>query len=280
MKDREELFNPQHYWEKRLLAHPDITGVGFLGLSPSFVEYQYHLRRYQVELILRHYGLADLRGRSVLDIGSGTGIWLDFWHRHRASSVAGLDFAQPSIDRLRIQFPNDLIVQTDVSVIPLPLPDSVRFDVVSAFDVLLHVVEPDSFRRAIANLALRCKPGGWLIISDPILQGRGYIPPYTYAVHNKVRSLAEYRDTLKSQGFAIESIRPATVLLNTPLEAPNFLAFIALAVFWKTTVLWGRSDRLARLLGPIAAMVDKLVCRLCSDGSSPGSKILVARKLN
>ncbi len=109
MKDREELFNPQHYWEKRLLAHPDITGVGFLGLSPSFVEYQYHLRRYQVELILRHYGLADLRGRSVLDIGSGTGIWLDFWHRHRASSVAGLDFAQPSIDRLRIQFPNDLI---------------------------------------------------------------------------------------------------------------------------------------------------------------------------
>src|SRR5712691_3717049 len=280
MKDREELFNPQHYWEKRLLAHPDITGVGFLGLSLSFVEYQYHLRRYQVELILRHYGLTDLAGRSVLDIGSGTGIWLDFWHRHGASSVAGLDFAQPSTERLRKQFTNDLIVQSDVSVVPLSLPDTMHFDVVSAFDVLLHVVDPDSFRRAIANLAHHCKPGGWLMISDPILHGMGYIPTRSYAVHNRVRSIAEYRDVLALHGFAIDSIRPAAVLLNTPLEASNRLAFTALAVWWRATALWGKSDLLASLVGPITTRVDQLACRLYSAGNSPGSKIIVARKLD
>src|SRR6266849_3652130 len=123
MEEHVEQFNPHRYWEQRLQAHPDITGVGFLGRSPIFVEHQYRLRMYQVELILRHYGLTDLAGRSVLDIGSGTGIWLNFWHQHGASSVAGLDFAQPSIDRLRIQFPNDSIVQSDVSVVPLQMPD-------------------------------------------------------------------------------------------------------------------------------------------------------------
>lgn len=278
MIEHEELFDPRSYWEQRLKAHPDITGVGYLGLSPKFVEYQYRLRIYQVETILRHYGLTDLAGRSVLDIGSGTGIWLNFWHRHGASRVAGLDFAQPSIDKLKTQFPNDLIVQSDVSVAPLPLPDTMRFDVISAFDVLLHIVDPENFRCAIANMAYHCAPGGWLIISDPILQGLGYIPARAYAVHNKVRSVTEYRDVLELHGFAIDSIRPATVLLNTPLEAPNRLAFTALTVCWKATALWGSSNILARLVGPIASKIDQFICRLCSDGNSPGSKIIVAQK--
>src|SRR5438067_6976982 len=94
MKEHEETFDPQHYWEQRLQAHPDITGVGYLGRSPRFVEQQYRSRMYQVELALRHYGLANLAEHSVLDIGAGTGIWLKFWHRHGGSFRAGLDFAQ------------------------------------------------------------------------------------------------------------------------------------------------------------------------------------------
>jgi 2-polyprenyl-3-methyl-5-hydroxy-6-metoxy-1,4-benzoquinol methylase len=279
MEELEENFDPLCYWEQRLQAHPDITGVGYLGRSPKFVEYQYRSRMYQVELILRYCGLSDLAGRAVLDIGSGTGIWLNFWHQHDASCVAGLDFAQPSVDRLRTQFPNDLIVQSDVSVVPLQLPDTMRFDVISAFDVLLHIVDPESFRHAIANLAYHCVPGGWLIISDPILHGMGYIPTRSYAVHNKVRSVAEYRDVLAEHGFIIDSIQPATVLLNNPLESPNRLIFMVHEAFWKTTKLWGRSNILMNhLVGPIVFKLDQLACRLCSDGNSPGSKIIIAHK--
>src|SRR6266487_2829871 len=116
MIEHEELFNPRHYWEQRLQAYPDITGVGYAGLSPKFVELQYRSRMRQVELALRHHGLADLSKHSVLDIGSGTGIWLNFWHQHGASQVVGLDFAQPSVDRLKAQFPDDVIAHADVSV--------------------------------------------------------------------------------------------------------------------------------------------------------------------
>jgi 2-polyprenyl-3-methyl-5-hydroxy-6-metoxy-1,4-benzoquinol methylase len=279
MEELGERFNPQHYWEQRLLAHPDITGVGYLGLSPKLVEYQYRIRMYQVELILRHYGLTDLAGRSILDIGSGTGIWLKYWHQHGASHVVGLDFTQTSVNKLRTQFPNDLIVQADVSVAPLPLPDTMHFDIISAFDVLLHIVDPDNFRRALANLASYCTPGGWVIITDPIQQGLGYVPVRKYGVHSEVwRSFAEYRDVLAEHGFVIESIRPAQILLNGPIEAPNHLAFKALTANWRATMLWGRSNILAHLLGPIAFRVDQLACHLCSDGNSPTSKILVARK--
>lgn len=214
METREGLFAPQHYWEQRLLMHPYITGVGYLGRAPKFVEYQYRMRMYQVESILRYYGLTDLEGRSVLDIGSGTCIWLNFWHQHGASCVVGLDFAQPSIDRLKTQFPNDLIVQADVSVAPLTLTETMGLDVISAFDVLLHIVDPNGFR------------------------------------------------------------------LNNPLEAPNRLAFTALAAYWKTTELWGNSSILTRLIGPIVTKIDQLACGLCSDGNSPGSKSLLLINVN
>lgn len=279
MQKLEETFNPLHYWEERLQAHPDITGVGYLGRSPRFVEQQYRSRMSQVELALRQYRLADLTGRSVLDIGSGTGIWLKFWHRHGARSVVGLDFAQPSVDRLRTEFPDDLIVKADVSTAPLPLPAAMRFDIISAFDVLLHIVDAEGLRQAISNLAHLCQPGGWLVISDAIVQGQGYVPTHTYAVHNKVRTVAGYKEVLKEHGFTIDSIRPATVLFSNPLEAPNRLAFLALSLGWKATGIWGRANVPASLLGPIAIRADQLACRLCTHGHSPSAKIIFARRM-
>lgn len=280
MVEQEETFNPQRYWEQHLQAYPGIRGVGYTSRSSQFLELQYRSRMRQVELALRHYGLTDLAGRSVLDIGSGTGIWLDFWHRHGVGRVVGLDFAQPSIERLQEQFPDDLIVQADLSVVPLPLPDAIRFDVISAFDVLLHIVDPDGLRRTIVNLAHHCAPGGWLIISDAVVQGRGYVPTCSYAIFNKVRLVTEYRDVLAEHGFAIDSIWPATVLLGNPLEAPNRLTFLAFSAWWKATGLWGRSDMFAGLVGPGVVKADQIACRLCSGGNSPTAKMIFARKLD
>ena len=278
MTEQVGTFNPQHYWEQRLQTHPGITGVGYLGFSRKFLEHQYCSRMHQMELILRHYGLVNLAGRSVLDIGSGTGIWLNFWHQHGASHAVGLDFAQPSIDSLKAQFPNDLIVQADVGIMPLPLPDTIRFDIISAFDVLLHIVDSDNLQRAIANLAHHSAPGGWLIISDQIVQGQRYLPKRSYSVHDKLRTASELRDVLEAHGFVIDSVWPATVLLNRPLEARNRLAFLALMAWWKATVRWGRSDKLASLLGPFAVKADRIVCRFCSNSHSPTAKIIVARR--
>jgi len=280
MEEHEEAFNPKRYWEERLQAYPGITGVGYLGRSPQLLEQQYRSRMRQVELALGHYGLADLAGRSVLDIGAGTGIWMNFWHQHGAGCVAGLDFTQSSVDRLNEQFPDDLIVHADVSVSPLPLADTIRFDIISAFDVLLHIVDPNSFQRTIANLAYYCAQGGWLVISDPIVQGHGYVPRRSYGIHNKVRSIAEYQEVLSTYGFVIDSIWPTTVLLNNPLEAPNRLVFLALSTWWRATRFWGYSNLFTSLLGPVAIKADQLACRLCTDGRSPTAKMIFARKVN
>jgi SAM-dependent methyltransferase len=270
-------FDARHYWEERLRAHPDITGVGYLGLSPRFIEVQYHARREQIEKALRQYHLSNLSGRSVLDVGSGTGIWLDFWRRHGPDRLVGLDFAQPSVDRLRKQFPDLTIVQADLSVIPLPLPEESRFDVISAIDVLLHIVDPEGFQRAIANLAQHCAPGGLFIISDPIVQGKGYVPPRS-STYDKVRTLATYQEVLEANGFTIESVRPSNILVNTPLEASSYRAFRAWKFLWRVTCRWGRSNALSTWLGPGMRVVERAARIFYPGASGPSAKMIFARK--
>ncbi len=274
-----EVFDPLHYWDERLQTHPGISGVGYLGRSSRFLEVQYQARKREFELALRQYDLTNLVERSVLDVGSGTGIWLNFWHRHGAKQVVGVDFAQSSVDRLKTQFPDDLVVLADLSILPLPLSDTMRFDIISAFDVLLHIVSPDGLRHAISNLSDHCLSGGWLIISDSIVQGCGYVPMQNGAVHMKVRSLAEYREVLEEYGFVIDSIRPATVLLSSPLEATNRLSYLMFLTYWKTTGLWGRSSLLSNLIGPLIIRGDQIACRLFPRENAPGPKLLFAQKV-
>jgi 2-polyprenyl-3-methyl-5-hydroxy-6-metoxy-1,4-benzoquinol methylase len=250
-------FDSQKFWEERLRNYPDITGVCYAGLSLPFVELQYRSRMRQLERGLRRSHLLDLSGRSVLDVGAGTGAWMQFWQAHGAAQVDGLDFAQPSVDQLKQQFPAALVVQADLSISPLPLPPERRYDIISAFHVLLHIADPAGLGRALANLAHHTAPGGWLIISDAIVQGRGYLP-IRQSSYDKVWTLADYEELLKAHGFALETIRAETVLFDNPLEAPNRFMFKALRAVWMVTRSWGRRDRWSRLLGPLMLGVERL----------------------
>jgi 2-polyprenyl-3-methyl-5-hydroxy-6-metoxy-1,4-benzoquinol methylase len=271
-------FDAATYWEERLRSHPDITGVGFLGRSKRFLELQYRQRTRQLESGLRSNGIANTSGFSVLDAGAGVGIWLDFWHRHGAGKVAGLYITQTSVDMLKKRFPEDQVLRADLSVSPLPMDDDARFYIISAIDVLHHIVDPTGFNRAIANLAHHCTPGGWLITSETIVEGRGYVRPKLHTEHDTVRTLKEYRDVLEEHGFVINSVSPATVLFNNPIEAPNRLTYRMLSVWWKQSRRLERSDALLRLTAPELLLIDRFLCRISTGHTAPTTKLIFARK--
>lgn len=271
-------FDAATYWEQRLRSHPDITGVGFLGRSKQFLELQYRQRIRQLKSKLRSNGLTNISGYSVLDAGAGIGIWMDFWHRYGANKVAGLDITQTSVDMLKIRFPEDQVVRADLSVSPLPINEDAHFDIISAIDVLHHIVDPAGFSRAIANLAQHSVPGGWLITSETIVEGRGYVRPKLHTEHDTVRTLDEYRNVLEANGFVIHSISPATVLFNNPIEAPNRLIYRALNAWWRVSKRWERSELLVRLGGPLVLEIDRFLCRVCTGRTAPTTKLIFARK--
>jgi 2-polyprenyl-3-methyl-5-hydroxy-6-metoxy-1,4-benzoquinol methylase len=117
---------------------------------------------------LQHFlGVTDLKGKSFLDIGSGSGLF-SLAARRLGAHVHSLDYDSDSVactEGLRQQFnPNDPLWTTaQGSVLQNEtLPPAASFDVVYSWGVLHHT---GNMWLAIENAAARVKVGGTLIIS-------------------------------------------------------------------------------------------------------------------
>ena len=207
-----DSFRPDAYWEERLRAHGDERGVGDIGLSRSYNSYLYKVRRHVFRRLLRQLPLAP-GDTSVLDIGSGTGVYVDEWHRWGAREVAGSDITQIVVDRLSHRFPADRFLKLDIGGADLNGLQPKSREVVSAFDVLFHIVDDVRYEQAIQNIASLIVPGGWFLYSDNLVRKGSRITHYVS------REEGTILETLGRNGFAVRKRVPMFVLMNDPVRS-------------------------------------------------------------
>jgi len=204
-------YRPREFWDRRLSEQFDLRGTGESGLSIAYNQACYALRAATLDRCLRDHGV-DPRGRTVLDVGCGTGFFTAFYLA-RGAKVTGIDIAPTSIERLRARHPEATFVLADVSETPAPG----RYDLVNAFDVLYHVVDEGRWEAALAHLADAVVPGGLLLVTDT------FMAPRAEAAHNRMRPLERYRAVLEPRGYRLSAPRPTHVLLNRHLGPLRFL---------------------------------------------------------
>lgn len=204
-------YKPQEFWDQRLSEQFDLRGTGETGLSLAYNEACYTLRREVLDRALADVGF-DPRGRSVLDVGCGSGFWTDYYLR-RGAVYTGVDISSVSVERLAGQYPQSRFIHRDVSEVAL----TERYHAVNAFDVLYHITDDARWEAAVRNLAGAVEPGGRLLITDAFSDmGR-------VAEHNVMRPLARYMGLLAPLGFQQEWFRPTHVLLNRDLGPWRFM---------------------------------------------------------
>jgi len=107
-----------------------------------------------------------LKGRLVLDVGTGVGRWVPFLLGRGAARVIGIDIERERLLRASERQLGAAASFGLASAARLPFPDS-TFDFVSSVAVLLHL-DYESKERAIAEIARITKPGGYVGIIELI----------------------------------------------------------------------------------------------------------------
>ena len=206
-------FNPREYWEKRLKSNLDLQGVGHHRFDLEYNKRLYAAQKDCMDILVDRCHL-PITDKHIIDIGSGTGFYLEYYEALRPASLTGVDITQCSIEYLQKKFPNGRFFQQDIAEKNLQMSE--KFDIVSAMGVLYHIVEEDKFSQAVTNLCQLLNPGGFVIISDTFRES--YIPS---ARHAHFRGLNKYQGLFADQQVKITEIISLYYLLNR-----SFLPFI------------------------------------------------------
>jgi SAM-dependent methyltransferase len=205
-------YDAADYWENRLRGSVALDKVGYLGLGKHYNQWLYRVRERVFRKTIRSLGV-NLADCSVMDIGSGTGFYVRLWKDHGAKHVAGLDITTAAVEHLKSRFPDVSFYKADITDAFLPL-GKLHFDVISAFDVLFHIVDDVKYRNAIANIGSLLKPGGLFLFSDMFTHSE--VAP---SGHVWFRPLGLTKEVLHQCGFKVLRRSPIFVMMNEPTDS-------------------------------------------------------------
>lgn len=265
---------PGEYWSRLHGESHDESVVGYPELPVSLNRAIFAALVASTSRMLADHGLLRRPGR-VLDVGSGTGIWLEFWQRAGADEIVGCDLAEGAVEHLRSIYPRLRIERADIGALEPPFDD--QFDVVSAIAVLLHIVDEQRWRQAVSNIARLVRPGGHVVLVEPIIVHRWWGPPAQDGSNSSVRTRAAWVAAARDGGLELIDLRPATVLLSNVIDTRTRRGFAAMWTYWGLLqrLTHGR-EWAGRALGAALGALDGPLRRALPHG--PSSKLLLLRR--
>jgi len=148
------------------------------------------------------------------------GFYLKFYAESGVTQLTGVDLSSVAVARAKEMFPQYHLFQHDITE-PLPIPAK-SFDLVTAIDVLYHIVDDLKWEHALDHLCSLIAPNGVFVFTDKFPKRQVY---QTFP-HVRRRPLEMYAKVLRGHGLTIKAIRPVFVFMDDPLPEgePRWLA--------------------------------------------------------
>jgi len=199
-------FDTQKYWEQRLQTRLNLRGTGHKALSLENNAWLYQSQRDCMDRLVDRNGI-EISGKSVLDIGCGTGFYVEYFQNRQAGQIFGIDITETSVQYLKRTFPTATFIAGDISSVEPPLRG--QFNIVSAIGVLYHILNEARFQQALMNICQLLAPGGYLFISDSF-----HKPLLPSARHAYLRPLQAYQPYLTQHKIDILAVQPIYYFSN------------------------------------------------------------------
>jgi SAM-dependent methyltransferase len=266
-----EPFDARAYWA-RLHEESSLRSVGQSGLPVQLNRHLYAIARRNVLAFVRRHGIVDPPPRRVFEAGAGTGFWVALWTSLGAATVDGCDLVPAPVERLQAEFPGSFAAGDLAD--PGVVPADGSYELVTAMNVLLHILDDDRFAAALRNLAGAVAPGGSLLLAEPALT-RSPEPELRPGAASRARLLTRYVEVLVPAGFVLVAVRPSTVVGANPIERahPRFGLYQAI---WKRASRWAKGG--PRRADAVGVALDALDRVLLLFGDAPSGKLILFRR--
>jgi SAM-dependent methyltransferase len=247
-------YNPKEYWGNLVAGNSSLSNVGHETLG-KYNDYAYAFRLEAVKKALQ--GI-DLRQARIFEAAFGECFYLKHWHAWGARQVAGMDISEAAVQSAKKLFPADDLRTGDLADAS-GFEGLGEFDLVTAIDVLYHIVDDKAWRAAVHHLAGLVKKNGRLLITDKFPCGI----TYQTASFVRRRPLAVWDEALRQEGLVRTRILPMFVWMDDAITCGEHPVLGAVSLFqWKAAAklirLTARRPRLQNLTGTVCALLQWL----------------------
>ena len=210
-------YNPHAYWNRVVSGDLDLATVGHPELGVyNKVAYRFRLDAFKKSVA----GLPRLSNLRVFEAAFGVGYYLKFYADSGVTQLSGVDISLAAVVRARELFPEYDLYQHDLTT-ALSIPAG-SFDLVTAIDVLYHIVDDQRWEQALGQLCDLVAPHGAFVFTDKFPTSQ----PYQRFPHVRRRPLDMYAAVFRKHGLTIKTVHPVFVFMDDPLPngEPRWLA--------------------------------------------------------
>ncbi len=261
-------FQVKDYWEKRLNQDFNLNGVGYLGLGKNYNKVLYKIR---TRIFLKLLPNLNLKNRSakILDIGSGTGFYVDFFKKNGFKNVSGSDITEVVVRNLKEKYRNSDFYRLDIGEKNCVIPPN-SFDVITCMDVLFHIIDDERYETALHNIYNFLKKDGYFIFSDCFLRNGEYMAKHVY-----MRSREKIHSMLEKTSFKIVYTKPMFVLMNEPVDTQNYILKKFFNVIYKLSSF---SDTASFIIAHILYPLELTLIAILKEG--PSTELMICKKVS
>ncbi len=199
-------FNARQYWHSRLVAHLGLQGTG-TSLAPEAWQRWLYRGKKRAYKRLFHRNRLILHGKRTLNFGCGTGYFEDVWEQWGAECADGIDFVPEVIETLARQHPWRRYLAADISECPASLEQFDPVFLLTAIDVLYHIVDDQRLMNTLRPLVARLARDGYFLFTDALREQKT-------AQHVRFRSLNQWRQILEKLGMEVLDTEPVFAFHN------------------------------------------------------------------
>lgn len=263
-------FDAIDYWLRRLRGTGDLTEVGHRSLGPDYNRHIYARREDVLGRLKEDLGLEPAEVQ-VLDLGCGHGFYVDFWRRCGVRQLTGIDIATTAIARLRREYPEYRFLQADVTIPFNDLLSDTRFEVITAFDLVYHILADEGLAVLFRTISSLLTDDGYFIWTDRMPRR-----DYAFTPHVRYRAYGHVARILDASGLALVQAQPLFLTLEPPVTGWIPIDLTIAAAYRATGGAMRRVPTIGDRLGRLAALIDRsVVPRL---HRTPNHYLLVARR--